>query len=172
MDPLAKINQTAPAITLIDLEGKAFGLDQARADLLILNFWSAECPWSARADTIMVEMRGTWGDGVEIWSIASNAHEDREQIAAAAKAREVQHVFIDPDHAAADRYGALTTPHFFLLDQERIIRYVGALDDTTFRQREPTQQFLGDAVRALQAGHLPDPQETNGYGCTIVRYEL
>jgi thiol-disulfide isomerase/thioredoxin len=172
MDPLVKINQAAPEIKLLDLEGVERGLDQARASLLVLNFWSAECPWSARADTILTELQKAWGEGVEIWSIASNANEGREQIAAAAQERGVLHVFIDPGHAAADRYGAVTTPHFFVLDGKRIVRYMGALDDASFRQREPSKHYLINAVKALLSGQMPEPQETNGYGCSIVRYEL
>lgn len=171
MDPVARINQEAPALALIDLEGHPCGLEPAQADLLLLNFWSAECPWSARADAILANMQGEWGDGVAIWSIASNADEARDQIAAVAAERQMR-VFIDPDHATADRYGAVTTPHFFLLDEERIIRYSGALDDTTFRQKEPTRHYLADAVQALKAGRLPEPQETSGYGCAIVRFQI
>ena len=171
MDPIARINAKAPALDLYDLEGHPYGFEQAGTGLLILNFWSAECPWSARADAILASMRKEWGDAVSIWSIASNANEKSDEIAAAAEERQVR-VFLDPDRATADRYGALTTPHFFLLDEERIIRYSGALDDTTFRQREPTRQYLADAVQAVQAGRLPEPQETGGYGCAIVRFDV
>ncbi len=172
MDSIVKINQAAPEITLLDLKGMERGLDQANADLLILNFWSAECPWSARADAILAELQKEWDGGVEIWSIASNANEGREQIAAAAGERSLRNVFIDLGQTAANRYGAVTTPHFCLLDKDRIVRYIGALDDTSFRQRELSEHYLVNAVQALQAGQIPDPQETHGYGCTIVRYDL
>jgi thiol-disulfide isomerase/thioredoxin len=172
MDPLVRINQAAPAVHLFDLAGNIVGMDTAIADLLLLNFWSAECPWSARADEILAKKQDEWGEAVEVWSIDSNANEEREQIRAAAEERRVRHVFIDPDQAAADSYGALTTPHFVLLDQERVVRYIGALDDTTFRERVPTRFFLVDAVEALRAGRMPEPQETPGYGCTILRYNL
>ena len=171
MDPIARINHKAPALTLIDLDGHPCGLEQADSGLLILNFWSAECQWSERADAILANLQGEWGEGVTIWSIAPNANEARDQITVAAEERQLR-VFLDQDHATADRYGAVTTPHFYLLDEERTIRYSGALDDTTFRQKEPTRHYLADAVQALRVGRLPEPQETNGYGCAIVRFDL
>ena len=70
----------------------------------------------------------------------------------------------------ADLFGAQTTPHFFVLDQQGVLRYRGALDDVTFRQREPKNYYLHEAVQALLAGRLPEPAETPAYGCTIVRH--
>jgi hypothetical protein len=79
-------------------------------------------------------------------------------------------VLLDEDHAVADLYGAATTPHFFVVDAEGVLRYAGALDDVTFRQKTPTRQFLAEAVAALLEGRLPDPAQTPGYGCAIVRH--
>jgi hypothetical protein len=67
-------------------------------------------------------------------------------------------------------HGAQTTPHLFLIDPGGFLRYQGAFDDVTFRQRTPTQAYLYQAVEALLAGRLPDPAETPAYGCAIVRY--
>ena len=80
-------------------------------------------------------------------------------------------VLIDPDHQIADMFGAVTTPHCFVIDEVGNLRYRGALDDVTFRQREATRFFLNDAVLAILSGGLVDPAETPGYGCTIVRID-
>jgi hypothetical protein len=81
-------------------------------------------------------------------------------------------VLRDQEHIVADSYGAQTTPHFFVIDRDGVLRYMGALDDTTFRKREPEKPYLAEAVRAVLAGKLPDPRETPGYGCTIVRHQI
>jgi hypothetical protein len=76
---------------------------------------------------------------------------------------------VDAQGQVADLYGAITTPHVFILDREGILRYQGAVDNITFRKREATHFFLQEAVEALLAGRLPQPAETPAYGCTIVR---
>ena len=51
MDPLIANNSPAPDFTLSDLTGKPHTLSAYRDQVVILNFWSAECPWAVRADT-------------------------------------------------------------------------------------------------------------------------
>jgi hypothetical protein len=63
----------------------------------------------------------------------------------------------------------VTTPHTFIVDREGILRYRGAVDDVTFRQRKAMRFFLEEAVEALLDGHLPEVAETPAYGCAIVR---
>jgi hypothetical protein len=87
----------------------------------------------------------------------------------AARARRLPTVLIDADHVVADLYKAITTPHVFLVDREGLLRYRGAVDDVTFRQRKATRFFLEEAVEALLENRLPAVQETPPYGCTIVR---
>jgi hypothetical protein len=57
----------------------------------------------------------------------------------------------------------------FVVDRDGILRYRGAVDDITFRQRQATRFFLREAVEALLAGRQPDVGETPAYGCAIVR---
>ena len=102
-------------------------------------------------------------------SIAANRNESAHMVAEAARTRRIPKVLIDAEHAVADRYEALTTPHVFLVDCEGILRYSGAVDNITFRQREATHFFLQEAVEALLHGRLPELAETPAYGCVIVR---
>ena len=76
----------------------------------------------------------------------------------------------DVNQQVADLYGAITTPHLFVIDVEGILRYQGAFDDVTFRQRTPTQNYLKMVVEALLQGKPPNPSQTPSYGCIIVRY--
>jgi len=172
MDSLIQINHPAPDFELPDLEGVPHRITGAQGQVLVLNFWSSECPWAQRGDEILMELKPAWGDRVELWSIASNAIETDEQLALAAEARKHGLVLRDAEHVVADLYGAVTTPHFFLIDEKGVLRYRGAPDDTSFRQREPTVHYLKDAVEALLNGREPNPADTAGYGCTIVRHSL
>jgi len=170
MDPLIQIHQPAPDFELPDLMGVPHRLAGVQGRVLVLNFWSSECPWAQRGDEVIAELKPVWGDRVELWSIASNAIETDKQLELAAAAREPGIVLRDAEHAVADLYEAVTTPHFFVIDENGLLRYRGAPDDISFRQREPTVHYLKDAVEALLNGREPNPAETGGYGCTITRH--
>jgi peroxiredoxin len=162
--------QPAPGWTLPDLDGGQASLDDFRGRLLVMNFWSAECPWSRRADEELAVLQKGWGDKVVVATVACNANEALDSIRSTAQARGLPLVLSDPAGAVADRYGATATPHLFVIDGQGLLRYQGALDDITFRQRLPTKPYLRLAVEALLDGRLPDPAETPAYGCALVRF--
>ena len=114
-------------------------------------------------------MLDKWAEAVALLSIAANCCESAEVVAQVSKARRLPIVLLDAGHTVADLYDAQTTPHFFVIDREGLLRYRGALDDVTFRQRTPTRFFLDEVVESLLAGALPALTETPAYGCTIVR---
>jgi thioredoxin-related protein len=141
-----------------------------RGKIIVLNFWSAECPWSERVDKELNNLQEGWGDTVVIWPLASNANETQEEQQKAAKNRCIDLVLRDADQKVAYLYGAETTPHIFLVDKVGILRYQGAYDDTTFRQPQPTVNYLALAVEALLEGSDPNLAQTEPYGCTIDYY--
>ncbi len=173
MDAVATVGETAPAFNLEDLDGNQHSLEEAAGQVVALTFWSAECPWSRKADEYIAEqgLEADWGSAVHHWRIASNVNEEVQALNNAADEREVEPVLIDPDHEVADMYGAKTTPHVFVIDAEGILRYAGALNDATWREPDPTRNYLAEAVEAARQGQSPEPAETPGRGCTIVRYK-
>jgi peroxiredoxin len=169
MDTIIQIGQPAPDFELPDLQGQLHRLSAQRGRVVVLNFWSAECPWAERADHQIEEYRRQWGDNVVVWPIASNLNETTEMLAEIARQRGHSVVLHDSRHKVADQYGAQTTPHLFVIDGRGILRYQGALDDINFRQREARRFYLRQAVEAALAGQDPDPVQTAPYGCMIVR---
>ena len=165
------MNAPAPDFTLRDLSGAAHRLSQHRGKIVILNFWSAECPWSRRGDAILAERLAGWASqGVRVWGIASNASEPESKVRAEIEERQVPYpILLDPGNVVADLYGAAATPHFFVVDAEGVVRYAGALDDARFRSRQPKAFYLADAIAAVLAGRPPKPAETQAYGCAIIR---
>jgi peroxiredoxin len=164
-----QINGPAPDFELPDLQGNCHRLSDERGKIVILNFWSAECPHSERADRYLLALLEKWGGEVVLLSVAANRSESAQTVAAAARARGISQVLLDSNQRVADIYGAMTTPHVFVIDRDGILRYCGAVDDVTFRQRKATRFFVEDAVEALREGRLPALPETAAYGCTIVR---
>jgi peroxiredoxin len=164
-----QLNQPAPDFELPDLQGIPHQLSDYRGKIIIINFWSAECPHSERTDRSLLACSVRWGADVEMLSIAANKNESLQMLEEAATTRGLPTVLIDAEHIVADLYQAQTTPHVFVLDREGIVRYRGAVDDVTFRQRKATRFFLEEAVEALLDGRLPELTEMPAYGCTIVR---
>lgn len=169
MDSIVNLDLSVPDFKLKDLDGLTHALFDARGKFVVIVFWSAECPWSKRADELIESWSSDWGDRVLLWMIASNVDEEPALIQQVAEERGIETVLLDEDHQIADLFGAVTTPHCFVIDDAGRLRYRGAIDDTTFRQREASRYYLKDAVAALQAGEQPNPPDTPGYGCTIVR---
>jgi thiol-disulfide isomerase/thioredoxin len=168
--PLLLNGSLAPGFTLPDLAGTPHSLEETRGRVAVVNFWSAECPWSARADEALGRLLPAWGPAVILLTIASNANEPIDLLRTAAGERGLPVVLHDANQRAAGLYGAQTTPHLFVLDAGGILAYQGAFDNVTFRRRAPTQIYLQNAVEALLAGRVPEPAETPPYGCTIVRH--
>lgn len=65
------------------------------------------------------------------------------------------------------QYGATRTPHIFLLDSDRVVRYIGAIDNNAQDASAATQHYLSDAIEAIKKGDEPDPTFTRAVGCTI-----
>jgi peroxiredoxin len=166
------INDPAPDFALPDLNGDIIQLHDLRGKIVVLNFWSCECPHSERTDRQMMAMFVQWKNDVVMLFVASNQIETRQAVAEAARARRLPFVLLDAGHQVADLYEAQTTPQVFVIDRDGILRYAGAVDDTSFRQRRPTRFYLDEAVEALLDGHLPPVSETQSYGCAIVREAL
>jgi peroxiredoxin len=160
----------APEFLLRDLDGHPHALSHYHGRVVVLNFWSAECEWSKRADAALAEWKPGWGSELEWISIAPNANENLDQLRTEADRRGLPLILHDPDRTVADLYGAEMTPHFFVIDPTGVIRYAGALDDVTFRQTEPTRNYLKEAVDAVLAGEPPDAENTQPYGCAIVYF--
>jgi hypothetical protein len=78
-------------------------------------------------------------------------------------------VLKDAGHVVADAYAAQVTPEVFVIDRAGVLRYRGAVDDASFRQRVPTRPYLEEAVESLLAGGLPTVAEVPAFGCSIIR---
>ena len=171
MHSALQTNQPVPDFSLPDQNGQLHRLSEYRGKLVIVNFWSAECPWSERADKNLAALRDRFPGQVVVLPIASNANESDEMVNEAIRQRGIGFVLQDAGCKLADLWQALTTPHAFVIDKSGILRYRGAVDDVTFRNRTPAQFYVEEAVKSLMNGQLPGIQETTPYGCAIVRIQ-
>src|SRR5512138_3835190 len=113
-----QLNAPAPDFELEDIDGRPVRLTDLRGRIVIINFWSCECPHSERTDRALMSMFVQWQDDVVLLPIASNSIETPEAIGAAARGRHLPMVLLDLEHRVADLYEAQTTPEVFVIDRE------------------------------------------------------
>jgi peroxiredoxin len=163
----------APDFTLNHvITGEPVTLSALRDQVVILNFWSLECPWSRKFDEYFLTRAPEWEAlGVWLLFIDSNDNEAIYDIQDLVEELGIPNpVLRDSGNVVADQYGALTTPHVFVIAGSGTIVYQGAIDDRSFRQQEATVNYLDAALEALMSSRKPDPSDTLAYGCTIVRH--
>lgn len=64
-------------------------------------------------------------------------------------------------------FGATKTPHVFLLDKDRVVKYIGAIDDNVEDASMVKEKYLENAIAALESGKEPNPAMTKAIGCSI-----
>lgn len=75
----------------------------------------------------------------------------------------------DETQQIAKKYGAVFTPQFFVLDENRRIVYMGRMDDETNPEKaaQAGVNYVEDAIQAALKGAKPATAETLGVGCRI-----
>ena len=157
------------------------GTDDARHSLAtdggergtVVVFTCNHCPYSVAYEDRLVALQSALAErGYGLIAINPNDPDLKPADGfAAMKARAEEKGFafpylVDEGQAVYPVWGATRTPHFFVVDAERRVRYIGALDDNTDASRVTTH-YLEDALAAIEAGQTPDPAVTKAIGCSI-----
>ncbi|MBI3176587.1 MAG: redoxin domain-containing protein [Chloroflexi bacterium] len=169
--PHRLLDRAAPDFSLPTLNGGRFKLSEHLGHVVIVNFWSAECPWSRRADLVLsYRNKALVAQGIAVIGVASSLNEPEAELRYEADFRRVSYpIAVDSDQNVANHYQAEVTPHFFVVDAKGLIRYIGALDDATAQRRIPRVIYLDQAIAAVLVNRAPNPQTTTAYGSAIVR---
>jgi peroxiredoxin len=152
---------------LIGVDGKEYSLADLKDKVVVVCFTCNICPVAVAYEDRFIEFTKKYaGKGVKF--IAINPNKKTEDIAAMKTRAEEKgfnfpYVFDKTGQSATD-YGARVTPHIYVLDQNRIVSYVGSFDD---KQNNPTKNYLADAVDAVLAGKKVEVSNTKAFGCGI-----
>ena len=73
----------------------------------------------------------------------------------------------DEDGYLARAFGAISTPHAFVFDADRRLRYRGRIDDARVPE-SVTKRDLDEALEAIVEGRRPPVEATEPFGCSIV----
>lgn len=171
------VGQQAANFILPDSAGKQIALsDFGEKRTLVLFFMGTHCPISNLYLTELGKLQQQYSkQGFQVIGINSNAGITPAEIAKHTKEYKVVFpVLLDEDQRVADRLGASRTAEVFLLDQQRVVRYHGRVDDRfgyTFKNQKPRRRDLLEAVKELLAGKKVTLAETKPLGCLITHAE-
>jgi len=169
-----QLGETAPDFSLRGVDGRSYSLADFTAPVLVIVFSCVHCPYVVGCEERMMQFDADYrARGVAFVAINSNAastyaDDGFEGMQARAQERGFQFPFLhDESQQVALAYGALRTPHYYVFDTERKLRYTGLMDDNPRRPGEETTHELQDAVEALLRGEKPPVELTNPIGCNV-----
>lgn len=148
--------------------------DLADRDFIVVVFTCNSCPYAVdyedRINALARRLTGPDSRGALV-AINSNIVPADSPAAMRDRARAKDFRFpylFDESQEVARSFGAVRTPEFFLIDRQRRIRYMGAMDDDA-TGRGVTKHHLDEAVAATIAGTPVAVPETAPVGC-LIRY--
>ena len=179
--PAGKYNSTlspgdaAPAWkSLPAVDGKNYSLtDFESSKVIVVVFTCNSCPYAVDIEDRLLAFHQKYGkQGVALVAINVNKVEADLMPAMKDKANEKAFQFpylFDETQKIAKDYGAKRTPEFFVLDQDRKVVYMGALDDSP-EGKKVSKRYIEAAVEMTLAGEKIEIAETIPVGCAV-RFE-
>jgi peroxiredoxin len=171
-----KIGDKAPTFSGIPAvapngEQTSVSLPDLKEDVVVLVFLANHCPAVVACDDRIIDFVSDYKDkSVKLVAVCvSDMDQDKlPGIKKHVKDKSINYTYgYDETQSIGRAYGAVVTPHFFVLDKARNIRYIGAMDDNVMSEEKAKKQYLRDAVDALLAGKAPETTETRPNGCGI-----
>jgi peroxiredoxin len=148
-------------------------LSDIKEDVVVLVFLGNHCPVvRAYEDRIIDFVNDYKGKSVKVVGVSVNAIDDDRLPAIRKYVKEKGSNYVygfDESQQIGRDYGATNTPQFFVLDKDRVIRYMGAMDDNT-TETKVTKQYLRKAVDTLLDGKsiAEEDSETRPVGCGVI----
>lgn len=164
-----KVGDAAPDWSGIPgVDGNKHSLsDYKKAKLIVLVFTCNHCPVAkAYEDRLIALQKDYKSRGVQVIAACVNDRDDDRlpamKVRAAEKGFNFPYIYDESQKIGRD-YGATVTPHVFVLDQDRKVAYMGAIDDNQNPKRVKVH-YLRNTLDYLLTGNSP---VTKQFGCTI-----
>lgn len=168
----SKIGESAPDWKYLQgTDGKLHSASDYRdAQVLVVVFLCNKCPCARGYDGRLSQFVQKYGPrGVRLVAINANKGATETMSAMQQRAKDGGYRFEylqDTSQSVAKGFGALTTPHAFVLDANRRIVYAGAFDDNRIASKV-TKNFVTDAVNDVLQGRAVTVTEGRNFGCAI-----
>jgi peroxiredoxin len=181
--PTLAIGSKAPDFDLPGVDGANHRLDEYEdAKLLLVLFTCNHCPTAQAYEERINQLNNDYRDrGLQIVAISPNDAEavrldelgytDLGDSLEDMKIRAVEAQFGFPylydgdNQRVSQAYGAKATPHCFLFDEDRHLRYTGRIDNGEVG--EVSKHDLRDALEAVLAGREVETKTTRVFGCSV-----
>ncbi len=177
-----EIGATAPDFSLPGVDGKTYRLeDFATAKILMVVFTCNHCPTAQAYEDRIIQLDADYKDrGVAVVAISPNdplgvrldelGYTDLGDSLADMKVRAKDRGFQFPylydgdTQTMSAAYGVLATPHVYIFDQQRKLRYVGRIDDSDVKTVK--SHDARNTLDALLAGQQVAVEKTRVFGCS------
>ena len=176
------IGDPAPDFRLPGVDGKTYTLnDFAPARVLVVVFTCNHCPTANAYVDRLLQLHADYKDkGVALVAISPNdplavrldelgytdLGDSFEEMKVRAKEKKLPfpYLYDGETQKTALAYGVLATPHVFIFDRDRKLRYNGRVDDAEVKV--PKSHDARNAVDALLAGRPVPVEKTRVFGCS------
>lgn len=183
--PTLPIGASAPDFSLPATDGKMYSLASFKsAKILVIVFTCNHCPTAQAYEDRLIRLTKDYSSkGVAVVAIMPNdptsinldelGYTDMGDSFAEMKRRAADKHFNFPylydgkTEAAAHAYGPIATPHVFIFDKDRKLRYSGRVDDVEKPSKTPNTTDARNALDQLLAGQPVTEQTTKVFGCSI-----
>jgi len=174
---VVSVGEKAPAFSAIPaVDGQkdaTINLGDVQEDVVVLVFLGNHCPVVQAYEDRLIDFVNDYKEkGVKVIGVSVNDLESDRLPAIKQYIQDKGSNYVygyDESQKIGREYGATNTPQFFVLDKDRVIRYMGSMDDS-MNENKVTQTYLRNAVDALLAGESVAIKETRPVGCGV-RYK-
>lgn len=173
-----KVGDIATDFSLKNVDDKMVSLaDYKNAKGFIVIFTCNHCPYSKAYEDRIIDLDKKYKEkGYPV--IAINPNDPKAQPEDSFKLMKVRAkdkgftfpYLFDEGQKIYPQYGATRTPHVFLLNKEDnglVVKYIGAIDDSSRDADAVKTKYVENAVDALLANKTIKQTETKAIGCTI-----
>ena len=170
-----KVGDIATDFRLKNIDGKMVSLaDYPDAKGYIVIFTCNSCPYAVMYEDRINELHNNFAPkGYPVIAINPNdadikpadSYKNMQK-----RAKEKRFVFpyvYDDKQELFPVYGATKTPHVFLLNNKKVVEYIGAIDDNAQDASAVSQKYVENAIASLERGEKPNPATTRAVGCSI-----
>jgi thiol-disulfide isomerase/thioredoxin len=183
--PTLPIGASAPAFSLKGVDGKIYSLASFKnSPVLVIVFTCNHCPTAQAYEDRLIQLKKDYAArGVAVVAIMPNdpnsitlneldysdMSDSFEEMKLRAKQKEFNfpYLYDGKTQTASKAYGPAATPHVFIFDKERKLRYQGRIDDTEKPSKTPTGFDTRDAIDALLSNKEIMNTTTKVFGCSI-----
>jgi len=172
------VGDAAPTFSeLPGTDGKMHSLAQFKdKDVVVVVVTCNHCPVAVAYEDRIIALTKKYASSADskVAIVAINVNKDPidrlDKMTERAKAKGFNFPYLfDETQKIGRELGATVTPEFFVLNKERKIAYMGALDDSQSTSKV-SKKYVEDAIDALLAGKTVGTTETRGRGCSV-KYE-